>query len=157
EALLVDIGEARGRRRAAPAQADALEQDPRRPAGILAPAADMTEHAAGDHVFLDIERGEDAPQPEGARDAAPRDVVGGPAADRLAGETDLPRARAKRARDQIEHRGLAAAIGTDKAQQFAILDPEGDVVDGDEAAEGLADMLDTEQGAAHSGTFPAAA
>ena len=45
-----------------------------------------------------------------------------------------------------QERGLAAAGTAEQGEQFALLDGEGDVVDGGEAAELLGHALDAEEG-----------
>ena len=49
-------------------------------------------------------------------------------------ERDLAAVGAQRAREQVEHRGLAGAVRADQPEDFAGLHIEADIVDGDEAA-----------------------
>ena len=53
----------------------------------------------------------------------------------LAEKADLALVQRQRAGDQVEHRGLAGAVGPDQAQNLAGLDLEAHIVDGDKAAE----------------------
>ena len=48
--------------------------------------------------------------------------------------------------DHVEHGRLASAIGADQGGDRAFLDREGAVLDGTDAAEGLAQILDFEEG-----------
>ena len=65
--------------------------------------------------------------------------------DVAAVEQDRARGRREEAADQIEERRLAGAVGADHGAQLARLDGERDVVDGDQAAEALRDVVDLEQ------------
>ena len=62
-----------------------------------------------------------------------------------------PEVCCQKAADQVEERGLAGAVGTDDGAQLAGLDRHRHVVDGDQAAELLGDVLDPQQ--AHDITF----
>ena len=43
--------------------------------------------------------------------------------------------------EQVEHRGLARAVGADQAQQLALIDPDVEIVDGFQAAEADAQLF----------------
>ena len=73
-----------------------------------------------------------------------RHVVHDPAADR-----DFTGGRGFIAPDHPERGGLPAAAGSDQEQKLAVIDLEGNVVDGDVVAEGLGDILDLQNGLAH--------
>ena len=53
-----------------------------------------------------------------------------------------PRGERDQPGDQVERRGLAAAGGADQRDELAVLDREGDVVHGRDAAVGLVDVLE---------------
>ena len=57
----------------------------------------------------------------------------------------LPRGRREKAADQVEEGGLAGAVRADDRAQLAGLDRHRHVVDGDQAAEMLGDVLDPQQ------------
>ena len=78
-------------------------------------------------------------------DAALGRRVGRHAGDVLVLEDDRARRRLVDARDHVEERRLAGAVRADQADDRAPLDREVDVVDGDEAAELLAELLDLEE------------
>src|SRR2546422_600426 len=79
-----------------------------------------------------------------ALDEQPRRLAG----HVLALEGHPPRVRAHQPRDQVEERRLAGAVRADDGVDRSLADREGDVVDGDEAAERLAYSLDLEYGRA---------
>ena len=73
--------------------------------------------------------------------------VDGPAIGRRAGkvlavEDDFARRRLLEARQHAQQRGLAAAGGAEQREEFAVVDIEREVVDGDEIAELLGDVLE---------------
>src|SRR5690349_10468322 len=72
---------------------------------------------------------------ERPRDAAPRDLVRRHPRDVLAVEDQTARGRLVDARDQVEDRRLAGAVGPDDREDLARLDLEAHAVDGPEAAE----------------------
>ena len=80
-----------------------------------------------------------------ARDLARRQAV-----HRLASPAHGATAERQHAGDQVEGGGLAGAVGADQGQQLAGLEFEVDAIDGLDATEGLAQVLDFEQ--AHRAT-----
>ena len=60
-------------------------------------------------------------------------------------ERDLAAGRVEDAGDDVEERRLAGAVGPDQADDRALRDREVDVVDGDQAAEALRDVLGVEE------------
>ena len=66
-------------------------------------------------------------------------------------ENDLSRGLREKAADEIEEGGLAGPVGADDGAQFARFDRHGYAVDGDQAAEMLRRVLDTQQ--AHDAVF----
>ena len=66
-------------------------------------------------------------------------------ADPLAVEQDLAVGRRQERGDQLEQRALAGAVRADHREDLAVRDLEADVVDRDQAAEALGQMLDAEQ------------
>src|SRR4029453_5751582 len=84
-------------------------------------------------------------------------AVGRETGDRLLLEGDLAGGRREIARHQVEQGRLAGAVGADDAGDRARLDGEGDVGDGEQAAEALAQRLDTQDGRVHSAGTVAAA
>src|SRR6185436_2803957 len=63
----------------------------------------------------------------------------------LTAKLDRARRRLGLAADQIEHRGLAGAVGADDDANLVLLDIEGEIVDRLEAVEGNRERLDREQ------------
>jgi len=47
--------------------------------------------------------------------------------------------------DDLQERALAGPVGTDDGDDVAVVDPEGDVVDGRESPEALRDVVDFEK------------
>jgi hypothetical protein len=74
--------------------------------------------------------------------------VGRRAQQALAVEEDLARLRAVEARDAVEERCLARAVGPDDAEDGALGDVEGDAVEGYDASEADAELADGKQRAA---------
>ena len=70
---------------------------------------------------------------------------------RAAAEPHLAVRQRQHAGDQVEGGGLAGAVGTDQADDLAGADLEADVVDGDQAAELLADGLHVQHQLARRG------
>ena len=64
----------------------------------------------------------------------------------VAGEREAPFGRLVEAGDAVEDGGLAGAVRADQRGDVAAPDLEGEIVDGDEAAEAHRQMLDDEQG-----------
>jgi hypothetical protein len=54
--------------------------------------------------------------------------------------------------DDLQKRALARPVGTDDGDDVAVVDPEGDVIDGREAAEALRDRVDLEEQSPASAT-----
>ena len=65
--------------------------------------------------------------------------------DALAEKRNPAAGRGQHARDQIEGRALAGAVRADQRHDFARPDVEGDVIDGDHAAELLSRLFDLQQ------------
>ena len=97
-------------------------------------------------VVGDRELGKNLRDLEGAGHAAPHPLVGSERADVMSLEPDRARGRREQAADQIEERRLAGAVRTDDRAQFAGLNGQRHVVDGDQAAEALRCALDLKQG-----------
>src|SRR5205814_9262881 len=69
--------------------------------------------------------------------------IGGPqAGNRPAVDLDFAAARLELAKNAIEQRGLSAAVRTDQAENFALVDVEADAIDRGDATEILADVAD---------------
>jgi hypothetical protein len=83
---------------------------------------------------------------EGARDAAPGDLVRGHAGDVLVAEDEPPVGGLVDARDEVEDGGLARAVGPDDREHLAHLDLEGHRVDGPDAAEAHPEVVGREEG-----------
>ena len=79
-------------------------------------------------------------------DALAGDAVAGLAGDVDAVDADVAGVGAFDAHDEFHHGGFAGAVGADETEDFAGLDGEGHVVDGDEAAEAFGETVDFEQG-----------
>ncbi len=88
---------------------------------------------------------------ERAADAPLGDRVRRLARHVLAAELDLPGGRLVDAGEHVEERRLAGAVRADQAGDRAFGDREVDVVDGDEPAELLPEVLRSEQVRIHSG------
>src|SRR3984885_4907787 len=80
-----------------------------------------------------------------AADARLHDLVFPQFRELLAAKLDGSRRRLGLSADQIEHRGLAGAVGADDDADFVLLDIEGKVVDGLEPVERNRERLDREQ------------
>jgi hypothetical protein len=72
--------------------------------------------------------------------------------DPLAVQPDAAVCRALQTDDDLQERALTRAIWTDDGDDVAVVDPEGDVVDGREAAEALRDRVDLEEQSPASAT-----
>ena len=79
---------------------------------------------------------------EGARHAEQRILLGPIACDIPAAKYNAPTAGLEDAGQEIEGRGLAGAIGTDEANQFAVGDREIELLQRSHAAEVLAELDD---------------
>ncbi len=82
---------------------------------------------------------------EGSRDAGAGDPALRRSRDVLALKGDATLIEMQRPREQIEHRGLARAIGADQPEYLAGRQIEADVVHGDQAAEAPPRALDLQQ------------
>ncbi len=84
-------------------------------------------------------------------DPGPGDAMGRPSGDVDAVELHRAGIRPLDAHDELHHRRFAGAVRADEAEDLAARDVEGDVLDGDEAAEALGEAADGEaRGAGHS-------
>ena len=72
-------------------------------------------------------------------------LVGAQAGDVVAVEEDPAGVERLEAGDQVEQRRLAGAVRTDDAEDLALVDVEGDVGVGGQAAVALGDAFDVEQ------------
>ena len=102
---------------------------------------------ARQHVLQRGQLAEQTDALEGAGNAHLHDIVRALAGDVLAAEGD--------ARDAVEDRGLARPVGTDEAHHAALLHREGQLVDGDQATEDLADLMQLQQAHARPPSFSA--
>ena len=127
------------------AEPDLLEQLERRPPS-RAPAPASQERgralvvrvAEGDHHVLrrrEVTKGLD--DLEGPRDPRASDTVWRLARDLAAVEDDAPGVRRREARETVKARRLAGAVGTEEAEDLALLGGEGDGVERGEAGEAL--------------------
>src|SRR5262245_2081676 len=82
---------------------------------------------------------------KGAPDSAPADLVGPEPVDGDAVEEDLPGVGRDKAREHVEERGLARAVGADDADELARRDPKGDLPISDQPAEPLGDRAHVQQ------------
>jgi hypothetical protein len=82
---------------------------------------------------------------EGARDAPPGDLVRRHARDVLAGEDQPAAGRIVDARDEVEDRRLAGAVGADDREHLPLLDGEAHPVEGLDAAEVDLEVLGREE------------
>src|SRR6266851_3004591 len=89
--------------------------------------------------------GEGPRQLEAARQAAPRALVGRQAVQRLLGEAHAAAFVAQGAADAVHQGRLARAVRPDQAEPLALLYLEVDRLQGDEAAEALAETGDLQQ------------
>src|SRR5580704_5369243 len=115
---------------------------------VTGPRIDAVEHRHLE-VLGDREGRERTRQLEAARDAAARALMRLQPVDALAVEGDRAAVVGERPADAIDQRALARAVGADEADAFAAPHREIDAVEGDEAAEALAQIGDLEQGPAH--------
>jgi hypothetical protein len=91
-------------------------------------------------------------------DPSSRDLVGVESDQRLAFEDDVTFGRLDHAGDHVEERCLACAVGPDNRDDLALVDVKVEVLQGVEATEGDAQIVDGEQPFAHAGaTSPLAA
>src|SRR6202042_3564469 len=98
------------------------------------------------NVVGDREVGKDLGDLEGAGHTASHPIIGSERGDVAPLEPDRARGRREQAADQIEERRLAGAVRTDDRAQFARLDGQRYVVDGDQVAKALRCALDLKQG-----------
>src|SRR5206468_11899328 len=80
-----------------------------------------------------------------AADAGLDDLVLLQIGELLAAKLDRARGRLGLSADQVEHRGLAGAVGADDDANLVLLDIEGEIVDGLESVKGHGERLDREQ------------
>src|SRR5207253_3256899 len=97
-------------------------------------------------IFQGRELGEDADDLEGPADPLLRDLPGPEAVHALAAEVHPPLVQALHARDAVEERRLARAVGPDQAVDPGRLEPERNAVHSRDAAEALPETLDLEHG-----------
>jgi hypothetical protein len=71
--------------------------------------------------------------------------VSGLSVDPLTVQPDAALCRALQTDDDLQERALPRSVGTDDGDDVAVVDPEGDVVDGRKAAEALRDRVDLEE------------
>ena len=83
---------------------------------------------------------------KGSRDAEARALLHGGACQVLVTEGDAARVDGVVAGDEIEQRGLAAAVRADQAVDLAGLDVERHVVNGDDTAEPAGDGVSAQRG-----------
>ena len=95
-----------------------------------------TQMRADRHVFQHGHVGYQLDVLEGARNAEADDLLRRRIVDMLAEEGDGAAGRGQHARDQVEGRALAGAVGADQCHDFSGLHVEADVIDRDHAAKG---------------------
>src|SRR5439155_14926969 len=96
-------------------------------------AAEPREHGDGDRL-AHRESGEDVDELEGARHAEPGQPHGPHAADVLALEAHGAARGRQQAREDVDERRLAGAVGADDRHELAAPDPQRDAVEGADAA-----------------------
>src|ERR1700730_8123328 len=105
---------------------------------------------AGDpEIIGDGELREDAFDLQGALDAEPADLVRLAAGDVATAEEHAAAVRDQQARYQIEERGLAGAVRPDDCVRPAAGKLEGQLIDGGQPAEPLAELFGAQNGIAH--------
>src|SRR5262249_15836116 len=140
--------------RASRARGEGLEtaegNDPTR---LLARRGDGREpgQRADHHVVLDGEIAEGLHDLEGPAEAARADLMRGQPRDVVAVEDDPSLVRRVEARDDVEERGLAGAVGPDDAHDLAGGRAQGDVANGGQPAEALGDRVKLEHSGARRG------
>src|SRR5215471_3623905 len=92
--------------------------------GKGAGAAAGAEQGAYHHVLDDSEVAERLDDLEGPAHAETPDGMRGETADRAAAEADLARRARQGPRDEVDQGGLARAVGTDEAEDLAVLEVE---------------------------------
>ncbi|MGX1044297.1 hypothetical protein AB7M41_004003 [Bradyrhizobium diazoefficiens] len=127
----VDAGMAVGR------QADHGQRSLGRLLSFDAAVAALAVEAGERDVLEDGQAAEGARNLKGAADAAVDDPVRREARDLVPGEQDRPGGRRQRAGEHVEDRALARTVGTDQAEDLALVDPKRHVVHGGEAAKPL--------------------
>src|SRR5580704_5897405 len=83
---------------------------------------------------------------EGAADPLVDDAVRRAARDLASAKPDRPGGRRQRAREHVEDRSLARAVGADQAEDLAFRDAERDIVDRGKPAEALAETGNLQHG-----------
>src|SRR5437667_3364549 len=91
---------------------------------------------------------------EGAGDAGARDLSLRPAAQVLAEKADPALVHRQRAADQVEHRRLAGAVGSDETQDFPGFELEAYAVDGHQTAKAACRTGDAQDRQAAFGLGP---
>ena len=98
------------------------------------------------HVVLHTQVGKQADVLEGAGDAGPVDLGSAHAVGVLAIEQDGAPGGLIHLGEQVEHRGLARAVGADKAGNLCAADGEVELIDSGQAAEVDAQVLALQNG-----------
>ncbi len=142
--LLLATGEGAGRLGAALLE-DREEREGRVEVGVdaLVLAGERTQA----QVLLHGEPREDPPTLGGVRQTELDDVVGGDRGEVLALEGDRAGHRAQQARDGAQGGRLAGTVGADQRDDVALVDVEGDALDGLDLAVGHLEVLDLQHGA----------
>ena len=116
-------------------------------------AEDGAAHVVGErlievdeHVLLDGELLEQADVLEGSGDAGTHDLIGLFAVHPGSVQPELAFGGLVHAGQQVEHRGLAGAVGADQANEFALVDGHVEVGHGFQTTEGDAEMFGFEDG-----------
>src|SRR5437867_6808116 len=129
------------RRRAIARQTHQAERPLRRLEGLRPRAPALSVETREHHVLEDREPAERPRDLKGATDAEVDDPVRRLAGDLALLETDRAAVRDEDARQHAENRALAGPVRADQAQNLALFDREGHMVDGREAAEALGETM----------------
>src|SRR6185437_17142665 len=105
--------------------------------------------SADQHVLERRHAGKDARRLEGAQQAEPGNGARRAADQRGAEKGDIAAIDRKEIGDEVEERRLAGPVGADERGQAAFRNGEGDIVDGAQAAEGLAQPANLQGRRAH--------
>src|SRR3989442_457981 len=142
--LLLAIGQVSGELALEPLEFDEAQQ-------LEGPLHGRRSVALGHHqeIFERRQLGEDTDHLEGATDALAGDLVGFEPVDRLTVEEHAPLVAPLEAGDAVEERRLARAVGADEAVDAAGLETQRDAVDGQDAAEALAQPPDLQRRRRH--------
>src|SRR5262249_30154846 len=136
--LLIDIGELAGGQGSLAVKADAGDERVGARHRSRAPCGGCAEREPGENVVAAGHGTEHAHELERAADAEPGDPMRGEPADRPLLEAHFATVAPQRPRDQVEHGGLAGAVGPDQSDDLATHDGKRHLVDRNEAAKGLA-------------------